>query len=137
MFKSPLVAVVDDDEAVRESLSELLLVLDMSCRTFDQAEVFLAQYERGVFSCVITDVMMPGIGGLELLRRLRSRDAAIPVIVITSDADPAIRSQAFAEGAHAFLTKPIADNVLLRHLRSALARGNRPGDHDEERGADG
>lgn len=122
LVRAPLVAIVDDDEGVRDALSELLLVLDLACRTFDRAEALLAAYEPGLFDCIITDVRMPGLSGLDLLRRLRSFDAPTPVIVITSDSNPATRTQALAEGAHAFLTKPIEDHVLLDHLKSALVR---------------
>jgi FixJ family two-component response regulator len=117
-----LVAVVDDDDDVREALSDLLLVLGLSCRTFDRAEALLAAYRPGVFDCVITDVRMPGISGLDLLRRLRSLDSPVPVIVITSDTNPKTRSQAFEAGAHACLTKPVEDDMLLDHLMSALGR---------------
>ena len=105
---------------MREALSDLLLVMDLSCRTFDRAETLLVEYEPGIFGCVITDVRMPGMSGLELLRRLRSFDGSVPVIVITSDTDPKTRSQALDGGAHAYLTKPIEDHVLLGHLKSAL-----------------
>lgn len=122
MVKAPLVAVVDDDDDVREALSDLLLVLGLSCRTFDRAEALLAAYEPGSFDCVITDVRMPGIGGLDLLRRLRSRDRPVPVIVITSDTTPGTSSAAIKAGAHACLTKPVEDDLLLDHLKSALGR---------------
>jgi two-component system response regulator FixJ len=114
------IAVVDDDEAIREALSDLLLVLGFACHTFERAEALLAEYQPGVFDCVITDVHMPGIGGLALLQRLREIDASLPVVIITSDADPLTRGRAMAAGAHAFLTKPVADHVLLPHLESAL-----------------
>jgi two-component system, LuxR family, response regulator FixJ len=120
LVRAPLVAVVDDDDDVREALSDLLLVLGLSCRTFDRAEALLVEYEPGLFDCIITDLRIPGMGGLNLLRRLRSVDAPVPVIVITSDTDPKTRSQALEGGALAYLTKPIEDHVLLSHLRSAL-----------------
>jgi len=120
LVKAPLVAIVDDDDGMREALSDLLLVLGLSCRTFDRAETLLAEYEPGIFDCIITDVRMPGISGLDLLRRLRSFGEPVPVIVITSDTDPKTRSQALEGGAHAYLTKPIEDHVLLGHLKSAL-----------------
>jgi two-component system response regulator FixJ len=120
LVKAPLVAIVDDDDDVREALSDLLVVLGLSCRTFDRAEALLSAYGPGVFDCIITDVRMPGIGGLDLLRRLRSLDPTISVIVITSDTNPKTCSQALAIGAHACLTKPVEDDVLLGHLKSAL-----------------
>lgn len=115
-------AIVDDDEAVRDALSDLLLVEGMSSRTFDRAEALLAECEPGRFGCVIADLKMPGMGGLELLRRLRSFKPSVPVIIITSDEDPMTRSQALEGGAEACLAKPVADHVLLGHLKSALAR---------------
>ena len=117
MVKAPLVAIVDDDDDMRDALSDLLLVLGLSSRTFDRAEALLAEYQPGVFDCIITDLRMPGIGGLELLRRLQR---SVPVIVTTSDTSPRTRSQALEDGAHAYLTKPVEDHVLLGHLRSAL-----------------
>ncbi|KRR28959.1 hypothetical protein CQ13_19205 [Bradyrhizobium retamae] len=120
MSKAPIVAIVDDDEAVREALSELLLVLDLSCRTFDRAEVFMAEYVAGSFDCLITDVRMPGHSGLDLLQHLRSIGSAIPVIVITADTNPATPSHAMRYGAYAYLTKPIETEALLRHLQSAM-----------------
>jgi two-component system, LuxR family, response regulator FixJ len=123
LSKAPLVAVVDDDDDMREALSDLLLVLGLSCRMFDRAEALLMAYEPGLFDCVITDVRMPGVSGLDLLRRLRAVEAPVPVIIVTSDTDPRTRTQALEGGAHAFLTKPLEDQVLLGHLRSALAGG--------------
>jgi two-component system, LuxR family, response regulator FixJ len=117
LVKAPLVAIVDDDDDMRDALSDLLLVLGLSSRTFDRAETLLAEYQPGVFDCIITDLRMPGIGGLALLRRLQR---SVPVIVITSDTSPRMRSQALEDGAHAYLTKPVEDQVLLDHLRSAL-----------------
>jgi FixJ family two-component response regulator len=121
-----LVAIVDDDADIREALCDLLLVLGLRCRAFDRAEALLADYQPGVFDCVIADLRMPGIGGLELLQRLRGFDETAPVIIITSDRDPATRLRALGGGARAFLTKPIADNVLLAHLEAALARADFP-----------
>lgn len=122
MVRAPLVAIVDDDEGMRDALSDLLLVVGLASRTFDGAEALLAAYEPGLFDCIVTDMRMPGIGGLDLLRRLRSVDSPPPVIVITSDANPEACAQALAEGAHAFLTKPVEGRTLIGHLKSALAR---------------
>ncbi|MGE3918639.1 MAG: response regulator transcription factor [Hyphomicrobiaceae bacterium] len=117
-----MVAIVDDDDDVREALSDLILALGLSCRAYDRAEALLAAYEPDVFDCVITDLWMPGMSGLELLRQLRRMDGSLPVIVITSDANPETRTQALAAGAHACVAKPVADSVLLGHLQSALGR---------------
>ena len=122
LLETPLVAIVDDDDDVREALSDLIVALGLSCHPYDRAEALLAAYEPDVFDCVITDLWMPGMSGLELLRQLRRIDGSIPVIVITSDANPETRVQALEGGAHACLTKPVADSVLLGHLHSALGR---------------
>ena len=117
-----MIAIVDDDDDVRQALSDLLLVLGLSSRTYDRPEALLAEYEPGAFACLITDVRMSGMSGFELLWHLRGLGDAIPVIVITSDASPNTRRQALESGAHAFMTKPVDDNVLLGHLQSALGR---------------
>jgi two-component system, LuxR family, response regulator FixJ len=116
----PSIAVVDDDEAMREALCELLQALAMSCRTFDRAEAFLAAYTPGEFDCLVTDLSMPGMGGQELLRKLRALGSSIPVIVVTSATDSPSRARAMANGAFACLTKPVSEDVLLRHLAAAL-----------------
>jgi two-component system response regulator FixJ len=118
----PVIAVVDDDEAMREALSELLQVLALSCRTFDGAEAFLAAYAPGSFDCLITDIRMPGMNGLELQQKLKSLGSTIPVIVVTASTDPLIRSRALKDGALAYLSKPVNDEVLIRHLMAALGR---------------
>lgn len=122
LVKAPPVAIVDDDDDLREALSDLLQVLGLSCRSFARAELLLAEYRTGAFACIVTDIKMPGVNGLELLRRLRGFDASVPVIVITSDTDPKTCLQALSHGALACLTKPVEDHVLLSHLERALAR---------------
>jgi two-component system, LuxR family, response regulator FixJ len=125
----PVVAVLDDDEAVREALSDLLVVLGLSCQTFDRAEAFMAEYVPQHFDCLITDVSMPGRSGLELQERLRELGSSMPVIIITADTSPATRARALSGGALACLTKPVNDDVLLHHLQSALDRaGSSRGD---------
>lgn len=120
LAKTPVVAVVEDDEEMREALSELLAVLNLSYRTFDRAEAFLVECATQQFDCLITDVRMPGINGLELQYRLRTLGSSMPVIIITSSTDPMTRIRALEAGAHAFLTKPVSNDVLIHHLRSAL-----------------
>jgi two-component system, LuxR family, response regulator FixJ len=122
LSKSPVIAVVDDDAAMREALFELLQVLDLSCRTFDGAEAFLAAYAPGSFDCLITDIRMPSITGLELQQKLNSLGSTMPVIVVTSSNDPLTRSRSLQEGAIAYLSKPVNDEVLIRHLMTALGR---------------
>jgi two-component system, LuxR family, response regulator FixJ len=131
LFDPPVIAVVEDDEAMREALSDLLQVLGLPCCTFDRAESLLAAYEPGAFACLITDVRLPGISGLDLLQRLKGLGSNMPVIIMTSHTDPNIQSRAMAGGAHAYLTKPLADDILFQHLKSALRHEGLPGDRDE------
>lgn len=127
MSNASLIAIVDDDEAIREALSDLLQVMGFPWRSFSNAESFLAAHAPARFSCVIADVKMPGMSGLELQRRLRVLDASIPVIIITSNTDPAARASALQDGAHAYLNKPVADEMLLLHLQAALHRNTDSG----------
>jgi two-component system response regulator FixJ len=128
----PVIAVVDDDEGMREAISELLEVLALSCRTFDGAEAFLAAYAPAAFDCLITDIRMPGINGLELQQKLNELGSTMPVIVVTSSIDPLIRSRALKGGALAYLSKPVNDEVLIRHLMAALGRDDSARDTDSK-----
>jgi FixJ family two-component response regulator len=122
LLSPPLIAVVDDDEAMRHALSELLEVIAMNCRTFERAEAFLASYAPGIFDCLVTDLRMPGMSGLELLRQLKARNSSLPVIVVTSSTEPESRKQVVESGAFAYLIKPVSDERLIRYLKAALAR---------------
>ncbi|AHE54210.1 response regulator transcription factor [Sphingomonas sanxanigenens] len=119
----PLIAIVDDDEAVREALSDLLLVEGFAAETFGGAIAFLKDPTPERFACLITDVRMPEMDGIELQRRLRQRGSTLPVIVITSLIDEAARARAMAAGASAWFTKPFADAALLDALHAALDGG--------------
>lgn len=120
MSNRPLIAIVDDDDAVREALFDLLQVEGLAARTFESGEALLADAAAGSFDCVITDVRMGEIDGLELQQRLRARGASVPVIFITSSVEDATRAQALSDGAAAWFTKPVADEELLGALRGAL-----------------
>jgi FixJ family two-component response regulator len=122
--KVPVIAIVDDDDAVRDALSELVEVMGFVSRSFDCAAAFLAEFAPGRFDCLITDVRMPGIDGIELQRRLRVLGSALPVLMITSAPDPAARARALDGGACAYLSKPVDDSVLLDLLRTALGQGD-------------
>jgi FixJ family two-component response regulator len=122
LFEPPLIAVVDDDEAVREALCDLFQVEGLSARSFAGAGAFLEDYAPGRFHLLITDMRMPHIDGIELLRRLRTMEAPPPAIVLTSLSDDATRALAIAEGAVACLTKPVADNTLLDLVNAILGR---------------
>jgi two-component system, LuxR family, response regulator FixJ len=131
LLNPPVIAVVDDEEAIRDALSDLLLVIGYSCQTFDRAEAFLAAHTPNRFDCLITDIRMPGMSGLDLLQHLEAAGSTIPVIVVTSMTDPVTRSRALASGAHAYLTKPVTDDVLLQSLKSALPGREIPGEDEE------
>ena len=118
--KTLVIAIVDDDKAMREALFDLLQVEGFCGRMFHGAAAFLAEYAPDRFDCLITDVRMPGMDGLELLRKLRDLGSSIPVIVITSSTDQATHSRALQDGAVACFTKPVEDAVLLDQLRSLL-----------------
>lgn len=127
----PVIAVVEDDAAMREALSELLEVLSISSVAFDRAEPFLTALSTERFDCLITDLHLPGISGLDLQRRLKALRSSIPVIVITSSLDPLSCNRSMEEGAFAYLTKPFSDKTLIEHVRRALEgidRVQRPGD---------
>lgn len=117
-----VVHVIDDDEASRQSLAFLLQAADLDVRTYASAAVFLDLAPKIGWSCVITDVRMPGISGIELLRRLKERDINVPVIVITGHGDVPLAVEAMKIGAIDFLEKPFDDDVLLASVRTALAQ---------------
>jgi FixJ family two-component response regulator len=112
----PLVSVVDDDESVRESLPDLLRALGHSARAFSSAEEFLASDCTGSTQCLILDIVMPGISGLDLQQNLLDRGLEIPIIFITARSDEAIRARVLQRGATACLFKPFSDTALLDAL---------------------
>jgi two-component system, LuxR family, response regulator FixJ len=127
-----VVHVIDDDEALRESLAFLLGTAQVEVRTYESATAFLDTLPRAELGCIITDVRMPGISGVELLRRLKSLEAAFPVIVITGHGDVPLAVEAMKLGAVDFLEKPFEDDALLAAVRSALGRH----EHDARREAE-
>lgn len=120
MSKPPVIAIVDDDEAVREALCDLLQVEGLTARPYDSGTAFLADERAYECDCLVTDVRMPEVDGLELQHRLRARGFKLPVIFITSSDDRLARAQALNCGAAAWFTKPVADETLLGALRAAL-----------------
>src|SRR5579872_26599 len=123
MAAEQIVHVIDDDSAVRESLAFLLSTADISVKTYDSAVSFLdalPQVEDG--GCIVTDVRMPVISGIELLQRLQERSVEIPVIVITGHGDVPLAVEAMKLGAVDFLEKPFDEDVLLSSVKSAFER---------------
>ena len=114
------VHVIDDDDAVRDALAFLLSTEDLATATYDSAPPFLAVVE-GVSGCVITDVRMPGMDGLELTRRLKTMGVDLPVIIITGHADVALAVAAMKAGAADFIEKPFDDDTILKAVWRALS----------------
>jgi FixJ family two-component response regulator len=124
MAKKALIAIVDDDESIRVSTVMLMRSFGFAARDFASAEEFLQSPELGETSCVISDVNMPGISGLELQSRLASTHRRTPVIFITAFPDPRIEARALAGGAICFLTKPFDGETLIKCVDRALNRSN-------------
>lgn len=115
-----LICVVDDDESVRRSTRLLIESLGFRVATFESAEAFLTSETRHDTSCLILDVQMPGISGLQLQTRLVHNGDRIPIIFITAYDDNQSRRQAMQAGAVAFLDKPFTEEQLLQTIRLAL-----------------
>jgi len=116
------VAIIDDDDLMRSALQGLLKEAGFSTRAFGSAEEFLGSDEPRHAACLIADIRMPGMSGLELQARLNAEAIRIPTIFITAHGDARMRMQALRAGAVEFLTKPFDDEVLLDSLRAALNR---------------
>ena len=133
MALANLVHVIDDDEAIRDSLSFLLGTVGLEVRTYESAAVFLSTLPGISAGCIVTDVRMPGISGVDLLHRLRERGVQIPVIVITGHGDVQLAVEAMKIGARDFIEKPFDDEMLLGAVRTALDDVGRRAQHDAER----
>jgi two-component system response regulator FixJ len=114
------VHVIDDDEALRDSLTFLLRTARLDVQSYPSAAAFLEALPQANLSCVITDVRMPGMSGIDLLRRLRERKISVPVIIITGHGDIPLAVEAMRIGAIDFLEKPFDDEVLIASVRAAL-----------------
>ena len=122
--KDALISVVDDDESVRKSLQRLLRSMGFAVRTFPSARDFLHEGPLHDHGCVIMDVRMPEMNGLDLQKRLSESGGSLPVIFITAYEDPGVRAQAMQAGAVAFLQKPFSDPFLTDAIMLALERSN-------------
>jgi two-component system, LuxR family, response regulator FixJ len=120
MQPEPMVYVIDDDDAVRHSLEFLLKTAGIEARGFESAKAFLEILPRIKSGCIITDVRMPEITGIDLLRRVKESGVDIPVIVITGHGDISLAVEAMKIGAVDFLEKPFDDDLLVASVRSAL-----------------
>jgi FixJ family two-component response regulator len=120
MSEIPLIAVVDDDEALREAIQSLIRSVGLRVAVFASAEDFLHSGQLRATDCLIADVRMPRMSGIELQRQLATANYPMPIIFITAHGDEETRARALRAGAVAFLDKPFSDEVLLRAVQAAL-----------------
>jgi FixJ family two-component response regulator len=118
--KAKLIAIVDDDELMRSALQSMLKSVGLSSLAFASAEEFLKSGQHQQTACLIADIRMPGMPGLELQAKLNAENCRIPTIFITAHGDTKMRMQALRAGAVEFLSKPFDDEVLLENVRAAL-----------------
>jgi FixJ family two-component response regulator len=118
--KNKLVAIVDDDDSMRGALQGLLKAIGLPARAFASAEEFLKSGQQHETACLIADIRMPGMSGLELQAKLNAEHCRIPTILITAHGDAKMRMQALRAGAVEFLAKPFDDEALLESVQAAL-----------------
>lgn len=119
------IALIEDDEAILRSLAMLLESRGMSVRSYPSAELFLERFDTDAPNCVVSDIRMPGLSGLELQHELRRRDAAVPIILITGHGHIAMAVKAIKDGAFDFIEKPFDEERLLESIGAAIERGER------------
>jgi two-component system response regulator FixJ len=122
MAPPPAVHIIDDDDAVRDSLAILLETRGFAVATYSTAQAFLAHAEGGIEGCVITDVQMPEMNGLQLLRAFKARNLDVPVLVVTARTGRALAEEAMAQGARALIEKPFEPDAFVEIVRDALAK---------------
>jgi FixJ family two-component response regulator len=118
----PVVFVVDDDEAVRDSLSMLMRSVGLAVETYPSALEFLDRFDASRTGCLVLDVRMPGMSGIELQERLAAKKATLPIIFVTGHGDVPMAVQALRTGAVDFIQKPFSDQALLDRIQQALAQ---------------
>jgi len=133
MQSTNLVHLIDDDDAVRSSLAFLLGTARIGVRTYETAAAFLAALPDVKSGCVVTDVRMPGMSGIDLLRELQGRKITMPVIVITGHGDVQLAVEAMKIGAVDFIEKPFDDDVFLTAVNAALTRSEKNAEQEGER----
>jgi two-component system response regulator FixJ len=122
MAADAVIHVIDDDDAVRDSLAFLLETADFRVKTYESAVQFLERLGDAEPGCVVTDVRMPGMSGLELVRELNRRAVGLPVVVITGHGDVPLAVEAMRGGVVDFIEKPFSDDTILTALQAALER---------------
>jgi FixJ family two-component response regulator len=119
----PYVAIVDDEEPVRKALRRLLRAAGLEAEGYAGGEALLAAAAERAPDCVVLDLHMPGMNGLQLVRRLQAAHGRMPIVVITAHDEPATREQCLAAGAAAYLRKPLDERPLLNAISAALSLG--------------
>jgi len=132
MTAPPLVFVIDDDASVRSSLKFLLSTVGLQAETFDSADSFLHKKRPDVPSCVVLDVRLPGVSGIDFQRELTARNISIPIVFLTGHGDIPMSVRAMKAGAVEFLTKPFRDQDLLDAVRVALDKDRTRRKQDDE-----
>jgi FixJ family two-component response regulator len=122
LTKIGIIAIVDDDEPLREALGSVLKAAGFSIDTFASAEDFLFSPQREEIACLILDVRLPGMSGLELQRRMIETGDATPIIFVTAHGDASLRDHVIKSGASGFLNKPVRSEALLKEIYAALNR---------------
>lgn len=125
LSREPTVFVVDDDAALRKSLCWLIESINLKVKTFSSARAFLDSYDPQTPGCLVLDVRMPGMSGLELQAKLSTDGVAIPIIVITGYGDVPMAVRAMRAGAVDFIEKPVSDQVLLDRIQQAIAEDSK------------
>ena len=118
--KTGIIAIVDDDEPFREALGSVMKAAGFLTDTFASAEDYLYSAKRQDTMCLILDVRLPGMSGIELQKRLRDANSQVPIIFITAHGDASLRDLAMKDGAVGFLNKPVRSNTLLKQIHAAL-----------------
>jgi FixJ family two-component response regulator len=129
----PNVFVIDDDQAVRDSLALLLKSMGQKARLFDSAQAFLDHYDPDMNGCMVLDIRMPGMSGVELQQRLKAMRCTIPVIFVTGHGDVPMAVEAMHQGAFDFIQKPFRDQELLDRINQALSWDQEHRSEDERR----
>jgi FixJ family two-component response regulator len=129
----PSVFVIDDDQAVRDSLGLLLKSMGHRARLFASAQAFLDQYDPAMTGCIVLDIRMPGMSGMELQQRLETLHCALPVIFVTGHGDVPMAVEAMHHGAFDFIEKPFRDQELLDRINQALSRNAEHRSEDDRR----
>lgn len=127
MSEPPLIAIVDDDYSIRAGIKDLFRAAGFCAYTFESAESFYDSPIRAAAACLVTDMRMPGMSGIDLYRRIVATGRAIPTVLITAHRRELTEARARESGIHGFLTKPFTPDELLECVRAALASPQAPG----------